>query len=161
MWFDFSLKIFSYPILCLICSYHVTIVILCMSSCLSLILSVPCFMLYFLYALSCMLACNSIAIVYMLFVLGVFFKILFVQIYTKNCMATPFFLVLSMCFLIASSLFDIVKEGGYVIMSVASFMKFRFSCLCSCFWFLYPCLLLSLMLILWCSLVSMHVYVGL
>jgi len=47
-------------------------------------------MLYFLYALSCMFACNSIAIVYMLFVLGVLSKILIVQMFTKvNCMVIP------------------------------------------------------------------------
>ena len=83
MCFHFSLKISSYPILCLICSSHVTIVILCMGSCLSLIMFIPYCMIYSLYALSCMLARSSIAIVYMLFVLGVFSKILFVHRYTK------------------------------------------------------------------------------
>jgi len=37
-----------------------------------------------------MLACNSIVIVYMLFVSGMFSKILFAQMYTKNCLVTPF-----------------------------------------------------------------------
>jgi len=44
------------------------------------------------------------------------------------------FLVLNMCFVIAPSLFDIVKKGGYVIIIEASFMNLWFSCFCECLW---------------------------
>jgi len=54
--------------------------------------------------------------------------------------------MLGICFVkstVAPSLFDIVKGGGYVIMIIVLFMKFGFHV----YGHWYPCLLLSLMLI--------------
>jgi len=65
-----------------------------------------------------------------------------------------------MCFVkstFAPSLFDIVKGGDYVIMIVVSFIKFGFHVYAHVYAYWYPCLLLSLMLMLCMSLVSMHV----
>jgi len=109
-------------------------------------------MLYFFYALSCMLSSNSIAIVYMLFLLGVFSKIMFVLMYTKLIAWWLLFLVLGMCFVKstwAPSLFDIVKGGVYFSMIVVSFMKFGFPVHAHVYGYWYPCLLLSLFLIVW------------
>jgi len=92
MCFDLSLRISYFHSLYVCYISYVLITFVFLRSCFVDLLSSFLHAIFFFYSLSCMLACNSFAVVYMLFVLGMFSKILFVQMYTNKFLGTSFFL---------------------------------------------------------------------
>jgi len=124
MRFDLSLRISSFHSLYVCYISHVLITFVFHEKSFVDLLSSFLQAIFFFYALSCMLACISIAVVYMLFVLGMFTKSCLFKCTQINCLVPLFFLCWACVLLKAPTLFDIVKVGVYLIMIVVSCMKF-------------------------------------